>query len=100
MYAVVRLTAAAIPGNDLLRLVAEVAAGAACYLLLSALFRLEAFRELVAIVRRQLKKRTALSKGGPFVFPNGRGYCRLRVWCPRSTTSAFMTSASSSFSPG
>ena len=56
MYAVVRLTAAAIPGNDLLRLVAEVAAGAACYLLLSALFRLEAFRELVAIVRRQLKK--------------------------------------------
>ena len=56
MYAVVRLTAAAIPGNDLLRLVAEVAAGGACYLLLSALFRLEAFRELVAIVRRQLKK--------------------------------------------
>ena len=56
MYLLVRLTAAAIPGNDLLRLVAEVAAGGACYLLLSALFRLEAFRELVAIVRRQLKK--------------------------------------------
>ena len=57
MSAVVRLTAAAIPGNDLLRLVAEVAAGAVCYLLLSALFRLEAFREVVAIVRRQLKKK-------------------------------------------
>jgi len=57
MYAVVRLTAAAIPGNDLLRLVAEVAAGAVCYLLLSALFRLEAYRELVSIVRRQLKKK-------------------------------------------
>ena len=51
MSAVVRLTAAAIPGNDLLRL------GAVCYLLLSALFRLEAFREVVAIVRRQLKKK-------------------------------------------
>ncbi len=57
MYAAVRLTAAAIPGNDLLRLVAEIAAGAACYLLLSALFRLEAYRELVSIVRRQLKKK-------------------------------------------
>ena len=57
MYAAVRLTAAAIPGNDLLRLVAEIAAGAACYLLLSALFRLEAFREVVSIVRRQLKKK-------------------------------------------
>ncbi len=30
---------------------------ALCYLLLSALFRLEAFREVVAIVRRQLKKK-------------------------------------------
>ena len=57
MYAVVRITAAAIPGGDLLRLVAEVAAGAVCYLLLSALFRLEAFRELAAIVRRQLMKK-------------------------------------------
>ena len=57
MYAVVRLTAAAVPGNDLLRLVAEIAAGVLCYLLLSALFRLEAFREVVAIVRRQLKKK-------------------------------------------
>ena len=57
MYAVVRLTAAAVPGNDLLRLVAEIAAGALCYLLLSALFRLEAFREVLAIVRRQLKKK-------------------------------------------
>ena len=34
-----------------------LAAGALCYLLLSALFRLEAFREVVAIVRRQLKKK-------------------------------------------
>ena len=57
MYAVVRFTAAAVHGNALLRLVAEIAAGALCYLLLSALFRLEAFREVVAIVRRQLKKK-------------------------------------------
>ena len=56
MYLLVRLTAAAIPGNDLVRLLAELATGVVSYLALSALFRLEAFREVTAIVRRQLKK--------------------------------------------
>ena len=53
MYAVVQLTALAVPGNALLRLLAEVAAGVGSYVLLSALFRLEAFREVVALARRQ-----------------------------------------------
>ena len=57
MYAVVRLTAAALPGDTLLRLMAEVTAGAVCYVLLSALFRLEAFREVAAIVRKQFLHR-------------------------------------------
>ena len=56
MYLLVRLTAAAIPGNDLVRLLAELATGVVSYLALSALFRLEAFREVTAIVRRPLKK--------------------------------------------
>lgn len=56
MYAVVRLTAAALPGDTLLRLMAELGAGLVSYLVLSALFRLEAFREVVSIVRRQLRK--------------------------------------------
>ena len=56
MYLLVRLTAAAIPGNDLVRLLAELATGVVSYLALSALFRLEAFREVTTIVRRQLKK--------------------------------------------
>ena len=56
MYLLVRLTAAAIPGNDLVRLRAELATGVVSYLALSALFRLEAFREVTTIVRRQLKK--------------------------------------------
>ena len=41
MYALVRVTALAVPGNALLRLLAEVAAGVVSYVLLSALFRLE-----------------------------------------------------------
>ena len=53
MYALVRVTALAVPGNALLRLLAEVAAGVVSYVLLSALFRLEAFREVVALARRQ-----------------------------------------------
>lgn len=57
MYAVVRLTGLAVPGNALLRLLAEVAAGVVSYLLLSALFRLEAFGEVVAIVRKQFNRR-------------------------------------------
>ena len=43
-------------GNDLVRLLAELATGVVSYLALSALFRLEAFREVTTIVRRQLKK--------------------------------------------
>ena len=57
MYGAVRLTARAIPEHALLRLMAEVTAGAVCYLLLSALFRLEAFREVAAIVRKQFLHR-------------------------------------------
>ena len=57
MYALVRVTALAVPGNALLRLLAEVAAGVVSYVLLSALFRLEAFREVAAIVRKQFLHR-------------------------------------------
>ena len=57
MYGAVRLTARAIPEHALLRLMAEVAAGAVSYVLLSALFRLEAFREVAAIVRKQFLHR-------------------------------------------
>ena len=54
MYAAVRFTAAALPAtHPLLRVVAEVAAGAAVYLLLSVLFRLEAFRTVVELVKRE-----------------------------------------------
>lgn len=56
MYGVVRCTALAIPDGGGLRLVAEIAAGAICYVTISALFRLEAFRETMSIVRKQLKK--------------------------------------------
>ena len=53
LYALVRVMVLAVPGNALLRLLAEVAAGVVSYVLLSALFRLEAFREVVALARRQ-----------------------------------------------
>ena len=43
--------------NDLLRLVLEVVVGVAIYVGLSALFRLEAFGEVVGLVRRQLQRR-------------------------------------------
>lgn len=56
MYAAVRLTGRALPGNEWLRLFSEVAAGVAVYAALSALFRLEAFREVLAIVRRQFSR--------------------------------------------
>ena len=41
---------------ETVRLLAELATGVVSYLALSALFRLEAFREVTTIVRRQLKK--------------------------------------------
>ena len=56
MYVVVRGVAPLLPGGVLLRLIAEVGAGVVCYLALSALFRLEAFREVTAILRAQLKR--------------------------------------------
>ena len=57
MYFAVRGVAAAMPGGGLLRLMAEIAAGIVSYLLLSALFRLEAYREVVDLLRQQLRKR-------------------------------------------
>ncbi len=56
MYAAVRLTAAWLPCGGMLRLLAEIGCGAAVYLLLSALFRLEAFRESVNLARRQFHR--------------------------------------------
>ena len=57
MYFAVRGVAATMPGGGLLRLMAEIAAGIVSYLLLSALFRLEAYREVVDLLRQQLRKR-------------------------------------------
>lgn len=57
MYAAVRLTGWAFTGNAWLRLAGQVAVGVGGYTLLSALFRLEAFREVTAIVRKQLLRR-------------------------------------------
>lgn len=56
MYTAVRLTGTALPGNALLRLMAQIAVGAVSYAALSALFRLEAFREVVAIVKKQFAR--------------------------------------------
>ncbi len=54
MYALVRLTAYLMVDSLLLRLMTEVAVGAISYLLLSLLFRLEAFREVMAIIKKQV----------------------------------------------
>lgn len=56
MYGLVRLTGALLPADGWLRLVVEVGAGAAAYVSLSALFRIEAFGELRALVRRQFMR--------------------------------------------
>lgn len=53
MYAAVRAVGTLLPEADLLRLMAEVTAGGVVYLLLSALCGLEAFREMIAIIRSQ-----------------------------------------------
>lgn len=53
MYAAVRGVAMLLPGAALLRLAAEIGAGVAVYTALSAVFRLEAFAEVRAIVRRR-----------------------------------------------
>lgn len=55
MYFVVLGVAQLIPGHALLRLVCMIAAGAVSYLLFSFIFRLEAFTEVLSIVRKQLK---------------------------------------------
>lgn len=51
------LVAAAVPGGPLLRLMAEVAAGVVIYVVLSALFRLEAFAEVLAILKKQVARK-------------------------------------------
>lgn len=53
MYAVVRVTGWWIE-DPLLRLLSEVAVGVAVYGGLAALCRLEAFREIVGLLRREL----------------------------------------------
>lgn len=56
MYAAVRGAGLLVPGNAMLRLAVEIAAGVTVYGGISALFGLEAFREVVGIVRSQLRK--------------------------------------------
>ncbi len=56
MYGGVVLLGRVMPGGALLRLAAEVVAGVAIYLTLSLLFRLEAFREVAEMVRKQFLK--------------------------------------------
>lgn len=57
MYGGVRGVGMLLPDAGALRLVAEIAAGVAIYVALSALFRLEAFREVLDLARRQLRHR-------------------------------------------
>lgn len=52
MYAAVRLTIWLLPATGLLRLMAGIAVGAVVYLLLSVLYRLEAFREVAEILKK------------------------------------------------
>lgn len=54
MWIVVRGVALVIPGDAVLRLLAEVVVGVLFYGGLSALFRLEAFREVCDIVKKQI----------------------------------------------
>lgn len=53
MYLLVRLTACAVPGHLLLRLAAQLLVGAAAYVGLSVLFRLEAFGLLCDLMKKQ-----------------------------------------------
>lgn len=57
MYGAVRTVRMLLPDDALLRLCAGIGTGVVCYLLLSALFRLEAFGEVVGIVRKQLRRK-------------------------------------------
>ena len=56
MFQMVRLTEVFGPESDLLRLLLEVVVGAVTYVGLSALFRLEAFGEVVGLVKKQLRR--------------------------------------------
>lgn len=57
MYAAVRAMALWLPGNDILRLLAEVSVGVLVYVGLSWGCRLEAFREVCAIVKKQIARK-------------------------------------------
>lgn len=57
MYLAVRGVALLVGGSDLVRLVAELAVGVAVFVGLSALFRLEAFREVCELVKQQISHR-------------------------------------------
>ncbi len=57
MYILVRLSALAVADRAALRLVIEVTVGVVSYAALSALFRLEAFREVMTMVRKQFLHR-------------------------------------------
>lgn len=57
MYGGVRGVGMLLPDAGALRLVAEIATGVAIYVALSALFRLEAFREVLDLARRQFRHR-------------------------------------------
>ncbi len=56
MYAAVRLAGFAVTDSALLRLLAEIGVGVVSYALFSALFRLEAFREIIAIIKKQVAR--------------------------------------------
>ncbi len=56
MYAGVRLSAAWLPANNIAALGAKIAVGILIYTMLSAVFRLEAFREMVTLIKKQLSK--------------------------------------------
>lgn len=56
MYALVRLTTPLVPGGALLRLMTGVGTGVASYLLLSVVFHLEAFREVLSTLRSQFRR--------------------------------------------
>lgn len=53
MYGTVRVAVCFLPFGGVLRLMVEIAVGIVVYASLSAVFRLEAFRETVALVKRQ-----------------------------------------------
>ena len=57
MYGIVRCVPLVLPEATFVRLAAEIVVGVAVYVGLSLLFRLEAFREIVAMLHRQLAEK-------------------------------------------